>query len=64
MPEYIAEGLRWLEGEIAPPEPEPDDEDESEDEGSDGGADGEHGDTGAEDAVHLAVSTAGNGFAA
>ncbi len=64
VPEYIAEGLRWLEGEIAPPEPEPDDEDESEDEGSDGGADGEHGDTGAEGAVHLAVSAAGNGFAA
>ena len=64
VPEYIAEGLRWLEGEIAPPDPEPDDGDESEDEGSDGWADGEHGDTGAEDAVHLAVSTAGNGFAA
>jgi len=26
VPEYIAEGLRWLEAEIAPPEPEPEDE--------------------------------------
>ncbi|EJU10804.1 ATP-dependent endonuclease [Sphingomonas sp. LH128] len=30
VPEYIAAGLRWLEAEIAPPDPEPDDEEGAE----------------------------------
>lgn len=29
VPEYIADGLRWLEAEIAPPEPEPEPDDEA-----------------------------------
>ncbi len=42
VPEYIADGLRWLEAEIAPPEPEPElDEAAGADEGP-GGAAGPH----------------------
>lgn len=29
VPQYIADGLRWLEAEIAPPEPEPEPDDEA-----------------------------------
>jgi predicted ATP-dependent endonuclease of OLD family len=63
VPEYIAEGLRWLEAAIAPPKPEPDDAGEGEDEGGGGGANeqGEAVDGGAE---QLAAHEAGNGLAA
>lgn len=60
VPEYIAEGLRWLEAEIAPPEPEPDDTGEDEDEAEGGGADGEVG----ESAEQLVAPEPGNSIAA
>lgn len=36
VPEYIADSLRWLEAEIAPPEPEPEDEADAEEVAGDG----------------------------
>jgi hypothetical protein len=64
VPEYIADGLRWLEAEIAPPEPEPDDAGEGEDEGGGGGANGEQGEAVGEDAEQLVAPQPDNGLAA
>ncbi len=61
VPVYIADGLRWLEDEIAPPSPEPDDTGQGEDEGGSGGANGEPVGEGAE---QLAAPEPGNGLAA
>ncbi|MQX92068.1 ATP-dependent nuclease [Sinorhizobium meliloti] len=60
VPVYIAGGLRWLEDEIAPPEPELDEAGEAEDEGWAGGANGEQG----EGAEQLAAPELGDGLAA
>ncbi|WP_234895067.1 ATP-dependent nuclease [Sinorhizobium meliloti] len=52
VPEYIADGLRWLEAEIAPPEPEP------------GDANVEHSEAVGEGAKQLAAPEPGAGLAA
>ncbi|WP_234889988.1 hypothetical protein [Sinorhizobium medicae] len=52
VPEYIADGLRWLEAEIVPPEPEP------------GGANVEHSEAVGEGAEQLAAPEPGDGLAA
>lgn len=61
VPVYVAEGLRWLEHEIAPPSPEPNDTGQGEDEGGSGSANGEPVGEGAE---QLAAPEPGNGLVA
>lgn len=62
VPEYIADGLRWLEAEVAPPEP--DDAGEGGDEGGGDSANGEQGEAVDEGAEQLAAPEPGNGLAA